>query len=338
MAKAPDWLPKLRATRAEADALAAADAEQRKAAGKHPKSVILTAKDVQEGKYDIGRLLQTTLGMGKGERTLTHDDLATFRHNAEQVRRRYTGGIRARQVLDFSLSIDRQRATEQIHHAVAVSSHGARVRFMTNAWEESDAKYHYQTVEFLDYSALAAGSAGDAKVAALRMRRGPLKIECDCGRWRFWYRYVATIGKYNAGRDETGYPKIRNSSLRGIACKHLLRVMHEVESSPSVLAYLERMIRTARDQDDNQATIKITQAEAAKLAQQRSGDVREADNAAQRAARRVREKAAIVRAFLALKLPMPKAAAPATRAAPKDPGALARRFGMAIDRVKGLFK
>ena len=60
---------------------------------------------------------------------------------------------------------------------------------------------------------------------------GKLKFECDCGRHDYWYRYIATIGKYNYGIDESRYPSTRNPNVTGVACKHALRVMKHVTSA-----------------------------------------------------------------------------------------------------------
>ncbi|AJK46229.1 hypothetical protein [Burkholderia plantarii] len=306
---ADGWLPKLRGSAADSKARAARDAAERRAAGRHPKSVILNAKDVQ-GDYDAHRLLFTTMG---GEvRPLTHDDLATFRHNVRTAQAKYKGGIRARQVLDLSLPDDRSRANQQIRFAVPVAAYGGRVRFMTNAGPESDVQHHNVTVEFLSYASAASGARGDAKKSAAWLRREPLKIECDCGRWRFWFRYIATIGKFNAGRDETGYPKIRNPNLHGVACKHILRVMAEVESANSVQTFLARLIDKARAQDENRVRVQTSQREAEQLTSKPASRIRDVETT-MRQRQRAREKAALTRAAKASGASPPKRASPATR-------------------------
>lgn len=262
-----DWLGKIGGSVKDAKTRASADAAQRKEAGDSPKSVILNANDVQ-GEYDAYRALKTTLG---GEPVkITIDHIRAFQHNIRTVKNKFKAGIRARQVIDLSLKDDITRSNEQIRMAVPTSAGkepgtggGALVRFMTNAGPDSDVTRHHVLVNFMDFSKIASsGAHGDARKSADRLRKQPLKIECSCGRWRFWFRYIATIGGFNAGRDETGFPKIRNPGLSGVACKHILRVMHEVESSPSVLAFLERLIKKARERDDNQVNIRNSQKDA----------------------------------------------------------------------------
>ena len=64
---------------------------------------------------------------------------------------------------------------------------------------------------------------------------GKINFDCDCGRHRYWYRYLATVGKYNFGIDENRYPSTRNPKLTGVACKHALRVMKHL-MSPHMIA------------------------------------------------------------------------------------------------------
>jgi hypothetical protein len=323
-----NWVPDIKGSSVIAKARAAADAAQRKAA----KAVILSPRDV-EGEYDAHRVLMTTMG-GK-VRPLTHDDLAAFRANVRQVRVRYKGGIRARQVLDLSLPEDRQRANAEILSCVAVTATGGRVRFMTNAGPRSDVTHHSVTVDFAgSYTAAASGGAGDAKKSAQWLRRQPLNIECDCGRWRYWYRYIATIGKYNAGRDETGYPKIRNPHLHGVACKHILRVMAEVESSAMVLAFLTRMIDRARAKDDNKAVVRTSQKEAKKMANKPGRKIRDVETT-MRARAKARERSVVRRR--AAHTPGPKKAGPATRAnVRKSAEMLGAQYGLTADQVMAL--
>jgi hypothetical protein len=118
------------------------------------------------------------------------------------------------------------------------------VHFITNSGPSSDARRHHVEVLLLEHSAMVASPQEPSRAAGLSVK-GALKFDCDCGRHRFWYRYIATIGHFNAGRDETGYPKIRNPKLRGVACKHVLRVMKHLGSA-QVLHFITRMIEADR--------------------------------------------------------------------------------------------
>lgn len=222
----------------------AADRQQRRAA-----TNILDPSEMS-GDYDAGRMMMTTLG--GVARTVTNDDLAAFRHNARTAGQRFKGGINVRKVVDLSTSDDRKRARTQIRMAVAAASRPAKtaleVRFLTNASGlTTGAPSRYQPiVEFLAFSSVAADGSLTPQKAAVRLRQGGIRFNCDCDHHRYRLRYIATIGGYNAGRDETGFPKITNPGLSGVACKHVLRVMSEIEGGSAVQMFLARAVEKVR--------------------------------------------------------------------------------------------
>ncbi|WMC11747.1 hypothetical protein PU634_05110 [Oceanimonas pelagia] len=262
----------LKGISAEVRQLVRADAQRRREAKN-----ILSPKGLQ-GNYDAGELLHTTLG---GEiRPLTSDDLAAFRQNARSLGRRFKGGITPRQVIDMSLAVDRKKARQEITVAVPASARTVRgagrsadsleVRFVTNASKKHGTYRHFVTVQFLGYpTAIASGALTPAK-AASQMRKEGIRFDCDCGRHTYWYRYIATVGNYNAGRAENGYPKIRNPNLAGVACKHVLRVMAEVEGSSVVQNFLERAIAKGRERMDGTSTIRTSDKAASKIIQKQA--------------------------------------------------------------------
>lgn len=223
---------------------------------------ILTPDEVA-GEYDAGRLLMTTLGGHL--HALTPEDLRVFRQNVQLLGRRFRGGITPKSVIDLSLPEDRDRANAQIKMAVPVQSIGARVHFLTNAGPDSDVTRHHVHIELMHFSAAVSSPA---KVADLvkQVVAGPLKFDCDCGRHTYWYRYIATVGRYNAGRDETGFPKIRNPQLRGVACKHVLRVMQQL-SMPVVRDFVKRMIENSRSNLEQKPRV-LTKKQAEEIAKQ----------------------------------------------------------------------
>lgn len=195
------------------------------------------------GDYDASRGLYTTLN---GEpRAITIDDLKAFSRYVQNFKQKYHHGIKAKQVVDHSLGEDRERANMQIHSALPTSHHGDVVHFQTDASSASNVKRHHVYVQFMRYSEMVA-SPIEARKAAGFMQRGYLKFDCDCGRHTFWYRFMATIGQYNFGRDETGYPRVRNAKLKGVACKHVLRVMQLIMHSATFDNYATNMITVGR--------------------------------------------------------------------------------------------
>lgn len=262
---------KLAGTAGEARERARQDAAGRKSAA--PR--ILSPNDMQ-GEYDASRLLTTTLGTGSNEpRQLTADDIAAFRQNARALGNKFVGGITARQVIDQSTRQDRERARREITVAVPSAARalragggisGLEVRFVTNASMRHGESRYFVNVNFLGYpSAASSGALSPAKAASLLRKQG-ITFECSCPRHRYWYRYMATVGKYNYGRPENGYPRVRNPGLVGVACKHALRVMAEIEGSGMVLGFLTRVITKGRAADTGRASIRTSQKEADELA------------------------------------------------------------------------
>jgi len=281
---------KLSGTVGEARELARQDAAQR---GNAPR--ILRPDDLRGNADELSAsdLLTTTMNTPDGKpRPLTADDLAAFRQNVRTLGKRFKGGINPRQVIDMSTAVDRKRARQEITTAVPGSARGVKgsggnidaleVRFVTNASRKYDATRHFVTVNFVGYAAAIAGGDKTPKKAAVWLRKQPIRFDCDCGRHRFWYRYVATIGNYHAGRAENGYPKVRNPNLNGVACKHVLRVMAEVESSATVQNFLVRAIEKGRKAGDGSGNIRASQKDADKQAKKQAARPKAAGNTGDR--------------------------------------------------------
>ncbi|NYT61443.1 hypothetical protein H0A66_03775 [Alcaligenaceae bacterium] len=304
MATTGGWLGKLAGAAGEAKARATAEKKERLAAPR-----ILRPGEVV-GEYDASRLLMTTLG---GEiRPLTHDDLAAFRQNVRTAQKRLSGGITARKTLDLSWKDDRDRAQSQIRQAVPASASNGRVRFVTGAGPDSKVSRHHVTVEFMSFGAAVSAGTKTPLQAANWLRKQPLKFDCDCERHTYWFRYVSTIGGFNAGRAETGFPKIRNPRLTGVGCKHVLRVMAEVESAGTVVLFLSKAITKARENDDGRATVRQTQrdAETQLAANKRPRNIMTTEDRRKSAAA-ARERRGLVRATAST--PKPKKPTAATR-------------------------
>lgn len=269
--KDTDFLGSIRGSAGEAKDRLKNDAAERKAEGSRKGSIILNQKDVLTGEWDASKILFTTIS-GQA-RLISADDLSAFRRNIATAQSKIKKGITAKQVIDWSNRhvdgvkfTDLDLANKQITMAVPVGASNGTVRYITNAGPDSDVLRHHVIVEFLNYSAEAASGLTDPRKSALRLRRGHLKIECDCGKWRYWYRYIATIGGYNAGRRETGYPKIRNPKIQGIACKHIVRVMADIQMGRgATVGYLTRLMDKAKSSDEANALLRQKQADAEKI-------------------------------------------------------------------------
>ncbi len=264
-----EWLGKIRGHVSEAKQLFKADAKERQAAEKAPNSIIFNRNEIYNGYWDPAKILNTTLG--GTYRPITLNDLRQFQRNMDNYRREVkkagvhaAEGITARQVIDLASSkplgyvhqeqyrSDIDKAKREITSAMPVSALGNTVRFLTNAGKDSKDTRHTVIIQLLDYdqalSKLYSTDKKDKKTPAQlanQIRKGRLKFDCDCGRHRYFFRFLATIGGFNAGRPEEGYPKIRNPDLKGVACKHVLRVMSELESSQTTLRFLTKHLEKA---------------------------------------------------------------------------------------------
>lgn len=228
---------------------------------------ILSPDDIRGG-YDAGRALITTFG---GEpRELTSADLVAFRRNIKTLGKKFDGGITAKQVINLSLPIDRERANKEIRSAVPVWARKGVVHFLTNAGPNSEDTRHHVDVILLNHPKVLT-LPKEARALSRLNAEGALKFDCDCGRHRFWYRYISTVGKFNAGRDETGFPKIRNPKLAGVACKHVLRVMKQL-GTIAVLNVIGRMIEADRRALETGKTkaVTLTEKQAKELAEKQA--------------------------------------------------------------------
>lgn len=256
----------------ESDGLSKNDALARKREEARSRNIILSPKDIKTGEWDVNRVLQTTLDGAK--RDITSKDLVAFRKNMEAVRKKFNKeliGIKASQIIDNSTAVvsgkeaDIKRAIREITLATPISFSNGKVRFITNASKNSKSTRHHVTVVFLEYQVESILASSSSKLSAQRLRKGNLRIECDCGRWRFWFRYIATIGNFNAGRKETGHPKIRNPLLKGVACKHLIRVSSEIQKGGAVQVFLAKAMEKAKNSAQSKSVLRVSQKEADRL-------------------------------------------------------------------------
>lgn len=313
--KAPkaSWIGTIKGHDKELAARLKADLESRERAAKGVNSTILTRKEVQ-GETLAGRNLRTTLGGTM--RPLTAADLAAFRANIGTAIAavQSVGGITPQQVLNLAkgrplnyngldilstgIKSDVDKARREITSAVLVSAVGGDLRFITPSGGESRASRHVVLVRLHEWrNALAAVAAATVKneamyrEAANNLRRGKISFECDCERHRYYFRYLATIGGFNAGRAETGYPKIRNPDLKGVACKHVIRVMTELLHSPAVLRFLIKHLKAYDGEnlrDDH--TTQMLQRDANKIREKKGRDIRNSEQQAKVDARALRAK------------------------------------------------
>lgn len=228
---------------------------------------ILGPSDIAQGKVSGGRLLYTTLG--GVPRQLTAEDMAVFKTKAKALGTRYKGGATIDDIVRASRPEDLQRARD-IRWSTPARLRNGTIDFIASASRQSPVTRHYVTVIFADYGAALARAATPLQAAAWLAKEGHVKWDCSCGRHTFWYRYICTSIGANAARQETGFPRIRNVHLTGLACKHTLRTMIELRDSILVRKQVAKMIEADRARLDSPGrtkhqTIRVTQQDADRI-------------------------------------------------------------------------
>ena len=216
---------------------------------KIPRPMFLRPEDIAQGvDYDVEKVLYTTLGQQKGEppRRITRDDILAFQDNILLLKDQYKKGITVQNIINLSLQDDIDRANQQIYMSVPISRKSGLVHFLTNAGPESKVQNHHVEVEFANFGSVVFDIKKEAvNTVKNRLANGKIKFECDCERHTYWFRYMATIGGYGLGRQEGGFPKVRNPHLSGVACKHVLRVAQWI-ISPAGIQYLKKQVEADR--------------------------------------------------------------------------------------------
>lgn len=304
-------------------------------------SKTLLKPDDVAGEYDISRQLVTTLSPDGRPVLLTMAHLKQFAHVSKQRAAKLRKGVTAQAIIDLSGEMDRAKANNEIRTGVPISSKGGVVKFMTNASRGSDKARHYVTVEFLNYLPIVASAIKSDKTG-IELAKSPLRISCDCGRWRYWLAYLATKAGYNSGHLEDAFPKIRNPELKGIACKHILRVAANIKQSPHMRGFLTQLVEKARaDVVSKRSDVKVADARAAAEAMKReSWRQRQVRTTETKQAEYSRNKERRALADAVKKAPTPKRAAAQSRrakaTADKAAATLAAQFGMTPEAVLAL--
>jgi hypothetical protein len=276
---------------------------------------ILTPKEAQSGQWDAGKVLLTTLGGGK-PRPITGEDLVAFRRNVGAVANRYQSGITPKQVIDLSLESRRERARKEIHVAIPVygstettkNEPSAVIRFMTNAGPDCKRgpARHHVSVQFLSFFAAVNATGMNARKAAQWLRKERMKFDCDCEDHTYRFRFISSSGKFAYGRVETGYPKERNPLLQGIACKHVIRVMQQIDSGVATMNYLVKMIDKARVNQTGKAIVQETQKNVEATERKQRGKQGKIKTSAQRRQERMAAQARKSAADALKRAPKPK--------------------------------
>lgn len=230
-------------------------------------TTILSPGEVLAG-VSPGRVLTTTLGGML--RPITPEDLPKFRASIAQLGTKARAGLTAAEALQLSRPADIERARTEITYSMPTRMQAGHVAFVTNTGPHSKVTRHFVNVEFSGFSAALARPGTASQCALWLVKESPLRFECSCPHWRYFLRYVATIGGWGAGRAEHGFPKIRNPGLVGVCCKHAARVLVDCTSSIGLRQRIAAMVQAERDRIDRPGKVKpkafnIAQAEAERM-------------------------------------------------------------------------
>jgi hypothetical protein len=237
------------------------DSRRRAATILHPGEVA--------GGLSAARMLTTTLG-GVGVRPITQQDLVTFKAAVSKLGDKARQGLTAREALGLSREMDIERAKTEIRYSLPSRLQAGKVHLVTDTGPKSKVSRHHINIEFTQYSAALARPGTATQSAQWLCKESPLRFECSCEHWRYFLRFVATAGGWVLGRAEHGMPKLTNPTLDGACCKHLVRVMVDIQSSIGLRQRVAQMIDSDRGRVDkpgkaNPKVFHVAQADAEKM-------------------------------------------------------------------------
>lgn len=215
---------------------------------------LLRPEDFLSGKADPATLVRYLTRNPDGSyRPLTFEDLNKFERLRKQLGTKLKKGVSAQDIIDLSRSIPLgQRKTDldksrQIHAAVPVATKGGEIRFATSTGPDSKQERQYVSIKMLNFESVVS-SPQPADKLVKQATNGPLAVGCTCGQFRFVFAYMATVGGYGLPQHrETAFPKIKNATLTGIACKHIVKVATLMLQSATLKRYVSQLIEKERD-------------------------------------------------------------------------------------------
>ena len=226
-------------------------------------------------------------GEKQGEGYYSNEELQVFRRLIKRIQDETGGqetrGAYAKQILGLSRDIDVERANTQIPYARLYRVRGGTLSFSVKASGLSGFDGYYKVRVRLEGwdSALVSGQRWP--IAAKKAAQGRISFDCQCGRHQFWYRYLAGIGGFAIEPpSEKDFPKIRNPTLDGAACKHVIKTIQTLQS-PTVQSVLaDELKRQAGSVGYNKVTTKyLNQADHEKLSRARVRKTNKASAAAE---------------------------------------------------------
>ncbi|MGJ0624009.1 phage tail protein [Xenorhabdus bovienii] len=233
---------------------------QRKA-GKHLTPFLLKNKSFDD---------VLALGRKRDGTFFTKEDLKAFEKNRQKVRSGFNtniAGITYIQLIANCTNIDVKRANNAVDDGSGIKTasfigmeHNVAIISVT-ASEKSEDKHHRIKIRFEEWDTAMEDLSEKEKTTSRVVRQlctGRVSFDCDCGRHKYWYRYIATAGNFAVSPPkEYIYPKIRNPNLKGVACKHVIHAMTRMQAGTwqsQVGRLLQKNARTTSFGDDKRKT------------------------------------------------------------------------------------
>lgn len=182
-----------------------------------------------------------TWGTNEQGMQFTLQDIQQFGNAKKRVQRTFSPkqGATIVQLMSASLQGDIDRANSQIRTCNIHKINGGVIHLHVSpsGVTPSAPPFYGVKVRLDDWNdnLLSTHDYSDAVRQALR---GRVSIDCTCGRYQYWFRYVATAAKVALAPYEKDFPKIRNPKLVGMCCKHQLKALKFL-LSPTVARFLE---------------------------------------------------------------------------------------------------
>lgn len=196
-----------------------------------------------------------TLGKKRDGTFFTKDDLKEFEKSRKQTRAKYSNskpGITYAQLVASARDIDVKRANNSVTDGSGIKSasfigikHNVAIISVT-ASDRSEDSHHQVELRFEEWDEAMDEATDD--IAQLQrvtrnLAKGRVSINCDCRRYMYWYRYIATAGNFTiAPPKEYIYPKIRNPRLQGVACKHIIHAFTRMQAA----GWQSRLVQSLR--------------------------------------------------------------------------------------------
>lgn len=223
----------------------AAQKQQRKAA-QQTLSPNQIRQAIRSG--DLPAYSAVLIGSKAGGDPFTIDDMRAFDEARKATSKKWkrSRGAPLEQLIVASRKIDVQRANQEIKRASLYKIRGELLHFNVTASGKHKETSYQVRIRLENWMEELTNTQRSWMAAVKRVLQGGVSIDCQCGRYQYWYRYVATAGNFAIAPYEKDFPKIRNPKLSGCCCKHQLKALAALKS-PTVQAQLAKQMEKQAD-------------------------------------------------------------------------------------------